>query len=147
MTWTLFSHQEQSLNAFHMRNLRRFLGITWQDWVTNESILSQIGMPSMFAILTQRHLRWLGHVCRMEDGRIPKDILYGKLASGTQQSGWPTLRYKDTCKRDLKACGINPAQLEEVTSDRTSWRSRVKEGVMSTKERREIQLEEKILKR
>ena len=63
--WTLY--QERRLNAFHMRNLRRLLGITWQDQVTNASILSQTGMPSMFAILTQRCLRWLGHMCRTED--------------------------------------------------------------------------------
>ena len=30
----------------------------------------------------QGSLRWLGRVRRMEDGRIPKDILYGELALG-----------------------------------------------------------------
>ena len=88
-----------------------------RDRVTNASILSQTGMPSMFAI--QRRQCWLGHVCRMEDGRIPKDIRYGELASGTRPSGRPTPRYAVTRKRDLKACGINPADLEGVTSDRT----------------------------
>ena len=37
-------------------------------------------MPSLFALLPQRRLRWLGHVRRMKDGRIPKDTLYGDLA-------------------------------------------------------------------
>ena len=30
----------------------------------------------MFALFSQRRLRWLGHVSRMEDGEIPKDIFY-----------------------------------------------------------------------
>ena len=30
----------------------------------------------MFTLLKQRHLRWLGHVLRMDDGGISKDILY-----------------------------------------------------------------------
>jgi hypothetical protein len=64
-SWTLYSHQERRLNAFHMRNRRRLLGITWQDRVTNTSVLAQAGMPSLFAILSQRRLRWLGHVCQM----------------------------------------------------------------------------------
>ena len=77
-------------------------------------------MLSMFAILAQRRLRCLGHVCRMEGGRIPKDILYGELTKGKQPTGRPTLRHKDVWKKDLKACGFNPAELEAETSDRTS---------------------------
>jgi hypothetical protein len=37
----------------------------------------------------------------MDDGRIPKDILFGELATGTLQTGRPGQRYKDVCKRDL----------------------------------------------
>ena len=43
----------------------------------------------------------------MEDGRIPKDILYGELASGRRSKGRPQLSYKDVCKRDMKALNIN----------------------------------------
>ncbi len=137
-TWTLYAHQERRLNAFHMRNLRRLLCITWQDRVTNASTWSsETDMSSMFAILTHRYLLWLQHVLRMEDGRIPKDILYGELASGTRRSGHPTVCYKDTCKRDLKACDINPADLEAATS--VSWRSSVKYGAISAEERGESQ--------
>ena len=80
--WTLYMWQERKLNAFHMRCLRRLLGITWQDRVTYANILSQAGVQSLFGILSQRRLRWLGHVCRMDDGRIPKDILYSELYQG-----------------------------------------------------------------
>ena len=60
-SWTLYSRQERRLNAFHMRCLRRLLGITWQDRTSSEDVLSQVGMSSIFAILTQRRMRWLGH--------------------------------------------------------------------------------------
>ena len=121
--WTLYSRQEHKLNAFHLRCLRRLLGITWRDRVTNIDVLAKAGMPSMFAILTQRRLRWLGHVSRMEDGRIPKDLLFGELATGTRPTGRPALRYKDVCKRDLKAGGFNPSHLETAASERSRWRS------------------------
>ena len=145
--WTLYTRQERRLNAFHTHCLRQLLGITWQERITNASILSQAGMPSMFAILTQRRLRGLGHVCRMEDGRIPKDILYSELATGTRPTGRPALRFKDACKRDLKTCGISTADLEQATSDRTQWRSTVKAGVQRAEERRESQWEEKKTRR
>ena len=80
--WTPYSRQERRLNAFHLRCLRRLLGITWQDRVTNIDVLAEAGMPSMFAILTQRRLRWLGHVTRMDEGRVPKVMLFGELTTG-----------------------------------------------------------------
>ncbi|KAM9364755.1 uncharacterized protein KZ484_010926 [Pholidichthys leucotaenia] len=141
--WTLYSRQEQRLNVFHLRCLRRLLGITWRDHVTNKSVLSQAEVPSMFATLTQRRLRWIGDVCRMVDGRIPKDVLYGELTTGKRPTGRPVLCFKDTCKHDLKACGINPANLEQVTSNRTQWHSTIKAGVQRAEEEREILHEEK----
>ena len=98
-TWTLYSCQESRLNTFHLRCLRRILGITWQDCVPNKDV-AQAGLPSMFAFPNQRRLGWLGHVSRMKDGRIPKDILYSKLTTGTRPVGRPSLRFKVVFKRD-----------------------------------------------
>ncbi len=42
-------------------------------------------LPSIFALLTQCCLWWLGRVHCMDDGRIPKDQLYGELANSTSQ--------------------------------------------------------------
>ena len=83
----------------------------------------------MFALLTQRRLRWLGHVRCMEDGRIPKDLLYGQLSTGTRRTGRPMLRFKDVCKRDLKAYNIDPDSWEAAADDRDCWRHMVQRGV------------------
>ena len=72
----------------------------------------------MYTQLRQRRLRWLGHVHRMEDGRIPKDLLYGELTCGKRTSGRPHLRYKDVCKRDMKALDINTKSWEAHASNR-----------------------------
>ncbi|MCV6610655.1 MAG: hypothetical protein OIF55_07805, partial [Amphritea sp.] len=77
----------------------------------------------MYTLLRQQRLSWLGHVRRMEDGRIPKDILYGELASGKRSVGCLQLRYKDVWKRDLKALDINIQCWEDMAADRNSWRS------------------------
>jgi len=141
--WTLYSRQERRLNTFHMRCLRRILGISWQDRVPNKDVLAQAGMLSMFALLTQRRLRWLGHVSRMDDGRIAKDVLYGELATGSRPAGRPVLRYKDVVKRDMKAGDINPTGWETVAADCSSWRHAVKAGMQTSEKRREDQWEEK----
>ena len=74
-SWTMHAHQEKRLNVFHMRCLRRILGITWE----------KAEILSLYILLKQRRMLWLGHVTRMKDGRMPKDLLYGKLATGKDQ--------------------------------------------------------------
>ena len=73
-SWTMHAHEEKSLNMFHMRCLRRILGITWQDKVTNKVVLDKAEIPSLYTPLKQRCMQWLGHATRTEDGRIPKDL-------------------------------------------------------------------------
>ena len=88
--------------AFHLRCLCRLLGITWQTRITNFDILAKTGMPSMFAILTQRRLHWLGHVTRMDNGRIPKGMLFRELATGIRTPSPPLqgcVQARPTCKR------------------------------------------------
>ena len=38
--------------------------------------MERTGAPDIFSLLRIYRLRWSGHVCRMEDGQFPKDILY-----------------------------------------------------------------------
>ena len=97
----------------------------------------------MFAILSQKRLRWLGHVRRMQYGRIPKDIQCGELATGSRPTGRLVLRYKDVCKRDMKTGNINPADWEATAADRSSWRLAVKAGIQTSELKREEQWEEK----
>jgi len=67
-------------------------------------------------------MRWLGHVTRIKDGRIPKDLLYCELASGKRPTGRPQLRFKDVCKQDLQALGTNTDSWEVTATDRDAWR-------------------------
>ena len=84
--WTAYARQEKRLNSVHLRSIRHILGISWQDIVFNTEFI-----PSIFTLLRQRRLRWLGHVYRLDNGLIPKDILYGELASGKRPKGRPQL--------------------------------------------------------
>ena len=142
-TWTLYAKQTQRLHTFHMRCLRRLLGVTWKDHVRNEEVIKRAGSSSMTDLLRQRRLRWLGHVCRMEDGRIPKDLLFGELATGSRPRGRPHLRFKDLCKRDLLECGHKPAELQSHAADPTSWRGTINAGIKAASEQSRKKKEEK----
>ena len=73
-------------------------------------------------------LRWTGHVTRMSNDRIPKRLLYGRLASGRGSRG-NHLTYLNQVRRILRASGIPPRDLEVLAARRASWRSTYKAGI------------------
>ena len=46
----------------------------WKDRVRNSDILEHAGLPSMVDILSEKRLSWLGHVHRMSDNQLPKQL-------------------------------------------------------------------------
>ena len=77
--------------------------------------LSRVPVSLLLSLLSQRRLRLLGHVRRMEDGRNPKNVLYGQLV--------------DTCKYNMKACKIDTDTWEAAVGDLARWRQKVKQGI------------------
>ncbi|RXN04373.1 putative transposon-derived [Labeo rohita] len=84
----------KKLNSFHLRCLLRILHIQRQDKVPNTEVLERTGMRNMSAVLSEKLLRWLGHVRRMGPGRIPRDLLYGELAKGSCQERHEIVQYR-----------------------------------------------------
>ena len=79
----------------------------------------------------------------MEDDQIPKDILYGGLASGQRGSGCLQLRYKDACKRDMRALDININSWEDLAANHTSWRSMLHKQLQSGEKKLTVAAAEK----
>ena len=85
-SWTLYAHQMKSLQAWNLKSLRCIL-ITWRAKITHEDLFRRIGCTSLESQLGRRQLCWLGPVVRMEEERLPKQILYGELAAGNRSVG------------------------------------------------------------
>ncbi|KAG7305186.1 hypothetical protein JYU34_009222 [Plutella xylostella] len=128
-TWTTYAKQERKLNAFHMRCLRSILGVTWEDKVTNRNVLEKTRCCSITAILKQRRLRWLGHVHRMDSGRLPRQVMLGQIADTKRPVGRPALRFKDCCKRDMHSFGLQTNSWETRAEMRPEWRRDIQAGM------------------
>jgi len=63
--------------------------------------------------MKNRRLRWLGHVRRMDNGRIPKQVLFCELSEGARLIG----RYKDVCKASMKDFSIDSNNWEKLAED------------------------------
>ena len=114
------------------------MGYTWKDKVINNAVFSKANTTTIHVMLSERRLRWLGHVSRMNKGRIPKDLLYGQLEHGTRSKGRPQLRFKDSCKRDLLSTHIDINTWEDIAVDRLSWRHAVNQGIERAEEDRRV---------
>ena len=86
-------------------------------------------IPSIESIVKNR-LRWFGHLWRMEEHRLPKQLLYGELQRVCRRRGAPKKRFKDQCKRNFLDAGIDPMMWEEEAVERSDWRGRIHSGVI-----------------
>ena len=128
-TWALNKKQLNRLEKFHHSTLRKIARIKWFHKVTNYEVLSRCKIKSLQAMIDTAKLRWTGHVVRMNNDRIPKALLYGRLATGRPKRGNHNT-YLNSVKSTLRACKINATQLEGLASDRNNWRVKSKEGVI-----------------
>ena len=134
-TWTLNRRQVKRLEKFHQTTLRRIAGIKWFHKVTNYEVLSRCNIYSLQAMLDTARLRWTGHVVRMDDDRIPKTLLYGRLATGIPKRGNHNT-YLNSVKSTLRECGLNCTQLEMLASERAKWRATLRTGIAEAEEDR-----------
>ena len=87
-------------------------------------------MPDIEMVVRKMQLRRAGHVARMSDDRIPKQLLFGELTTGTRTVGRPLLRWKDSLKDTLKQANISTTQWQDTATDRSTWRRSVHDGLM-----------------
>ena len=126
--WALYRPQFRKLEAFHGTCVQEILGVKWYDRVPRAESRRRLGIPSLEEIILKRQLRWFGHVVRMPEDRLPRQVLYGELGDGKRSAGGQRKRYKDNTKRSLKQFHIDPLTAESNAADRCGWRQQVTAG-------------------
>ena len=119
-TWTLSAADLNRLEALHTYCLRRILRLPWMKKVTNIDVRLQCKQPTLESLVRSRRLRWLGQVDRMEWGRLPKMLLWGRL-QGSRRSGGQHLRWNIVCLKDLKSLKLE-ARWRFLCKDPNVWR-------------------------
>ena len=146
-SWTTYQRHIKQLESFHIRCLQRILGLRWQDKVPHSDILQRARTTSIEAMLARKQLRWVGHVFRMPEHRLPRQTLYGQLNEARRNPGGQKKRYKDQIRTTMKKCNIIPKELETNASDRKQWRALCKEGCSQLEIARNLAREERRLRR
>ncbi|BHF58809.1 hypothetical protein SprV_0100176400 [Sparganum proliferum] len=78
-TWIVYASHARKPNHFHLNCLCRMLKMRWYGRVPNAKIPEGTGTLGIYVILRQPQLRWSGHLVRMDDVRLPKQLFYGDV--------------------------------------------------------------------
>ena len=94
----------------------------------NTEVRSMGCLERVDVMVMRRRLRWLGHVERMKDSRLPKCLLLCKPASGKRSAGGQKRRWNNVIMGDLKRCDLLE-DWRETAQDRGAWRYLVSEAL------------------
>ena len=95
-----------------------------------QEILRWAELTGIETMLNQAQLHWSGHVTRMDDSRLPKQLFQAELSTGKRHKGGQRKRYKDVLKSTLKACNIPVDEWQALAQDRPAWRAATRKGTM-----------------
>ena len=129
-TWAVKQIQLRMLDGFVATCLRQIMHQPVSKRMP-DAVLYRIADMSPIALTLRRmRLRWLGHIARMSDERMPKWMLYGEIADVPQRPACrPKQRWIDVIDRDLVAVGLKNGlkslEWQAMTKERPTWRNHV----------------------
>ena len=103
----------------------------------NEGVRELTRQPLITNYIRAQRIRWAGHVARMEEGRMPRGVMEGKIAV-RRPVGRPRMRWRDNLMRNLEELGIkNPEKnWRDAAHIRGTWRD-LMQAAMGHQEARE----------
>jgi len=127
--WPLTVAQKKKLQAAHHKLRRRMMGISWKDKVSNERVRAQTRLENIDLIIKERRPRWLAHVLRMDDNRLPRQAVHWDISGTKRKPGRPGKNWIDTIQQDLKSIGVTWEVAQQLAVNREGWRRRVAQCV------------------
>ncbi len=132
-TWNTKQKDIDQLDSFQYRSLKKILNISWQDFVSYQELLliaEKLGC-SVIPIeckIRESRLKYVGHIERMENHRLPKIVLHGSVCCGNRFGRCET-NFRDCVRQDMHIYGIDHKKWQWVAvTDRARWRQMIFDG-------------------
>ena len=145
-TWPIRVEDIRRLSVFESRCLRSICGVSWDMRISNSEVRKKVfgnrsANRSLEQLINQNRLRWLGHVLRMGNNRLPYKCLFEpahvmqKKHSGGQAMTWQRSMKKVSAGLcQVGRCRLpgwnkedGPNQwldtLKDMAKNRSQWRS------------------------
>jgi hypothetical protein len=105
--WALQKTEKDLLDVFQRKCLRIVLGTRLTDRISNSRLYEKCGLIQLSRTIMRERLRWLGHVLRMKDDRLPNIVLVGQPSRAKRKAGYVRLGWKDVAIKDLRETGTS----------------------------------------
>ena len=124
-TWNLTIRDYNRLNAFDMSCLRRLENVKWYHRIRNITIRQQTKQRPVSITLTQRRLRWFGHLHRRppESEVLKLHNFSPGTIDWTRPRGRPRRRWLDCVSQDLAVIDLPLAEAVRIAQHRIDWRA------------------------
>nr|XP_043638031.1 uncharacterized protein LOC122609035 [Erigeron canadensis] len=119
--WAMTKAQVVRVEVAEMRMLRWTCGKTLAERIPTGVFRAELEVGTIINKLREERLRWFGHV-RRRDETTPRRRADSINVDGIRRRGRPKMRWEDRLAKDLIELGL----LEDMTSDRTAWRTRIR---------------------
>ena len=126
-TWATTTKERSRLQAAEMRVVRLIGKKTRRDKIRNDVIRGQVGIAKLQNKIDSAQLRWLGHLERMDDGRVAKRRWEWR-PNGRRPRGRPRKRWSDAVEETLARHQLPHLQeLRDngILENRNEWRRRL----------------------
>ena len=119
-TWAMKVEDRQRLERAERMMVRWMCGVTLNDKILLEELLSRVGVEPVGDIVRRGRLRWFGHVERKsEDDWVKRCLeleIAGKAGRGRGQKTW-----LECVNEDMRGLGICKADVK----DRALWKAKI----------------------
>ena len=137
--WTLSSNMNDHIDAFHRRQLRYAINITWPNKISNENLYKIVNVEKWSVVIKRRRLNWLGHLARLPDNTPAKLALQEALKPTKKNIGRPPLTWMSQIKKELQELKIISTEqsksnhfmtdIFEIAKDRNVWKNCVRSAI------------------
>ena len=128
-TWAHRKVDANLLDVFQRNCLRIVLGTWLTGRISNSRFCDKCDLIPLSRAIMKERLRWLGHVLRMKDVRLPQTVLIGQPSGATLKAECPRLVWEDIINKELKEMGTSWEGVKTEALNRLGWRRSVRSCV------------------
>ncbi|KAL7831358.1 hypothetical protein SRHO_G00308610 [Serrasalmus rhombeus] len=123
--WKLTKGDEEKLDIFQTKCLRRIFRIRWQQHVSNRKVLEMAGAEKISEEVRRRRWNWIGHVLR-RDRNDDCAVALEWTPEGSRKRGRPKTTWRRMVEAERNGAGWSTwNSARRAAADRTKWRSDV----------------------